>query len=125
MIGCDHHNVTLAMSRIKRAKAKFNPMQHDQPVTGLDHIICYLLNSFQTGCSVKGLDDKGGFHKSWTHGIKCRAYPKSGRKCNKLSANALCQIRVNGWHRAQMSSVGRKLLCEIHPWACKIEKEEV
>jgi hypothetical protein len=47
-------------------------------------------------------------------------YKKStfGRKCNKLNANAGCQITVNLCKKdgrwAQNSSVGRKLLYKIH-----------
>jgi hypothetical protein len=48
---------------------------------------------------------------------------KSGRKCNKLSARGKCVMpnksifmQKDGC-RAQISSVGRKLLYEIHPWS--------
>jgi hypothetical protein len=67
------------------------------------------------------LQTRGGFHKSWAQGVKCRAHPKSGRKCKKLSARRKCmmQIGVNLYkkdgRRAQISGVGRKLLNEIYP----------
>jgi hypothetical protein len=67
------------------------------------------------------LTTRGGFHKSWAQGVKHRVHRKSGRQCKKLSAsaNARCQIRVNLFkkdgRRAQISSVGHKLLYEIHP----------
>jgi pullulanase/glycogen debranching enzyme len=61
------------------------------------------------------------FHKSWAQGIKRRAQPKSGRKCKNLSAWHKCMIPNKSKNfqkdgrRAQISSVGHKLLYEIHP----------
>ena len=71
---------------------------------------------------------RGGFHKSWAQGVKRRAQPNLGKNAKSWAqfANAWCQIRVNlikkDWRRAQISSIGRKLLYEIHPRSTSFKK---
>jgi hypothetical protein len=74
------------------------------------------------GCVSILITPGANFIKSWMHGIKHRAQPNLGKNVISWvqSPNAWCQIRVylcakmNG-RTVQISSLGQKLLYEIHP----------
>jgi hypothetical protein len=63
----------------------------------------------------------GGFHKSWAHGVKCRAHPHLGENAISWAqgTKAWSQARVNLFKKegriVLISSVEHKLLYEIHP----------
>jgi hypothetical protein len=62
---------------------------------------------------------RGGFHKSWVHRVKHEVHSNLGEKQlvrrKAQIHDAKLQIREKDGPRAQITSVERKLLYEIHP----------